>query len=194
MIISLPAGRIVLALAAAITLSNAPAAERAYRLAPEASEARAKVAFFGLAHKTARFPDLRGSVRIDPDRPEQARIEVTIDARTLEAPDRTTLNRLRGERFFWVEKYPVVRFVGSGIALSTPTRGKVSGMLTARGISKPQVLNVEFAVDPARTPPGSPIDLVATTRIDRRDYGMNSYQLIVGNKVDITLNARMVPH
>lgn len=187
------AGRIALALAALVTVSNAPAAERVYLLASEASEARARVAFFGLASKTARFPALRGSVRIDPDRPEQARIEVTIDARMLEAPDRTTLNRLRGEKFFWVDKYPVVRFTGNGITLSTPTRGKVSGTLTARGISKPQVLNVEFAADPAKTPPGSAIDLIATTRIDRRDYNMNSYQLIVGNKVDITLNTRMVP-
>lgn len=188
----LPPGRIALALAALVTASNAPATERVYLLAPETSEARARVAFFGLASKTARFPELRGSVRIDPDRPEQARIVVTIDARMLEAPDRTTLNRLRGEKFFWVEKYPAVRFEGSGITLSTPTRGKVSGMLTARGISKPQVLDVEFAADPAKTRPGSPIDLIAKTKIDRRDYGMNSYQLIVGNKVDITINARMV--
>ena len=32
-----------------------------------------------------------------------------------------------------------------------------------------------------------------TTTIDRRDFGMKSYQLIVGNKVDIKLKARMVP-
>lgn len=192
MIPSLTAATIVLAAAAMLTVSGSSAKERVYRLAPDASEARAKVAFFGIASKTARFPALRGTVRIAPDRVEQAQIDVVIDARALEAPDRTTLNRLRGDKFFWVEKYPELRFTGRGLVLDTPTRGRVAGTLTARGISKPQVLTVAFAVDPTSAPPDASMDLIGTTRIDRRDYGMDSYQLIVGNKVDITLNVRMV--
>ena len=40
---------------------------------------------------------------------------------------------------------------------------------------------------------GKPVSFTGTTTIDRREFGMKSYQLIVGNKVDITLRARMVP-
>ena len=48
------------------------------------------------------------------------------------------------------------------------------------------------------TPPGeatgrAPIALTATTTIDRRDFGMTAYPLIVGRKVKIRIRARMVP-
>lgn len=164
-----------------------------YVLDGSASEVSANVAFFGLASKTARFPKMSGKVTIVPDAPERATIDVTFDAAALEAGDKTTLERLRGEKFFWVEKYPTIRFVGRSLDLKSPTRGTVKGDLTARGVTRPQVLDVTFASDPAKAPPGTAIRFSGTTTIDRRNYGMRSYQLIVGNKVDITMNARMVP-
>ncbi|NBC88230.1 MAG: polyisoprenoid-binding protein, partial [Alphaproteobacteria bacterium] len=66
------------------------------------------------------------------------------------------------------------------------------GVLTARGVSRPQTLTVTFDSPPGETV-GKPISFTGRTTIDRRDYGMKSYQLIVGNEVDIELRARMVP-
>ncbi|MFN3991196.1 MAG: YceI family protein [Erythrobacter sp.] len=163
-----------------------------YTLDARASEVAAKVPFFGLASKTARFPKMQGVVSIVPGAPERALIDVTFDATALEAPDRVTRERLRGEKFFWVAKYPDVRFVGRALKLSSPTRGTVSGELTARGITHPQVLEVTFEEDPLASPEKA-IRFTATTTIDRRDYGMKAYPAIVGSKVDITLKARMVP-
>lgn len=163
-----------------------------YTLDASASNVSAKVPFFGLASKTANFPRMQGAVTIVPGAPERAVIDVTFDATAIEAPDSLTLERLRGEKFFWVEKYPSIRFVGRSLELSSPTRGKVSGELTARGVTRPAMLDVTFNADPL-TQVGKPVSFTGTTTIDRRQYGMKSYQLIVGNKVDITLRARMVP-
>lgn len=163
-----------------------------YTLDASASNVSAKVPFFGLASKTARFPRMQGMVTIVPGAPEQAVIDVTFDATAIEAPDEVTLGRLRGDKFFWVEKYPTIRFVGHSLALAGPTRGTVSGELTARGVTRPAKLAVTFDADPLAMR-GKPVSFTGTTTIDRREYGMKSYQLIVGNKVDITLKARMVP-
>ncbi|MDC8754971.1 YceI family protein [Erythrobacter sp. sf7] len=163
-----------------------------YTLDASASNVSAKVPFFGLASKTANFPRMQGAVTIVPGAPERAVIDVTFDATAIEAPDSLTLERLRGEKFFWVEKYPSIRFVGRSLELSSPTRGTVSGELTARGVSRPATLDVTFNADPLMQV-GKPVSFTGTTTIDRRQYGMKSYQLIVGNKVDITLKARMVP-
>jgi len=163
-----------------------------YRLDSSASDVSARVPFFGLASKTARFPRMKGAVTIVPDAPERAVIDVTFDAGAIEAPDRVTLRRLRGEKFFWVEKYPEIRFVGRSLAMTSPVRGTLEGTLTARGVSKPQTLTVTFESPPGKVV-GKPISFTGTTTIDRRDYGMKSYQLIVGNEVDIELRARMVP-
>lgn len=163
-----------------------------YTLDASASNVSAKVPFFGLSSKTARFPRMQGAVTIVPGAPERASIDVTFDATAIEAPDSVTLSRLRGDKFFWVEKYPEVRFAGSSLKMTSATRGTVSGQLTARGVTQPQTLAVTFDTDPL-TQVGKPVSFTGTTTIDRRKYGMKSYQLLVGNKVDITLKARMVP-
>jgi len=163
-----------------------------YRLDASASNVSARVPFFGLSSKTARFPRMQGAVTIVPGAPERAVIDVTFDATALQAPDETTLNRLRGERFFWVERYPTIRFVGRSIRFTSPTRGTVTGELTARGVTRSETLSVTFASDPSSTA-GRPVTFTGEMEIDRRQYGMRSYQLIVGNTVDISLRARMVP-
>ncbi|MEE4200360.1 YceI family protein [Erythrobacter sp.] len=163
-----------------------------YNLDAGASDVTAKVSFFGLASKTARFPRMEGDVTIVPGAPERARIDVTFDARAIEAPDETTLKRLRGEKFFWVERYPSIRFVGRSLSMSSPTTGTVTGELTARGVTRSETLAVDFASDPSAST-GRPVRFSGEMEIDRRDYGMDSYQLIVGNTVDIKLSARMIP-
>jgi polyisoprenoid-binding protein YceI len=188
---------VLLPLMAAFALAAAGAANtvgtpQRYTLDASASNVSAKVPFFGLSSKTARFPKMQGAVTIVPGAPERAVIDVTFDATAIEAPDNVTLARLRGDKFFWVEKYPSVRFVGRSLKLSSPTQGTVSGELTARGITQPQTLAVTFDADPLAQA-GKPVSFTGTTTIDRRKYGMKSYQLVVGNKVDITLKARMVP-
>lgn len=183
----------LLALFAPVFLVANSAAPLTYTLDASASNVSAKVPFFGLSSKTATFPKMSGSVRIVPGQPERALIDVTFDATALQAPDNVTLKRLRGEKFFWVEKYPSVRFVGKSLTMKSPTRGTVSGQLTARGVTQSQVLDVTFDTDPIQAPPGTAISFTGKTKIDRRKYGMKSYQLIVGNKVDIELRARMLP-
>ncbi|MBO6528184.1 YceI family protein [Erythrobacter sp.] len=189
---SWPIRLVLLPWLALFALANT-AAPLSFTLDAMGSNVTAKVAFFGLASKTARFPEMEGTVQIVPGEPERAVIDVTFDATALEAPDRTTLRRLRGEKFFWVERYPEIRFVGRSLNLESATRGIVAGELTARGVTLPQVLEVEFDRDPLTASPGEAIGFTGEMTIDRRDYGMKSYQIIVGNKVDISLRARMVP-
>ncbi|MEM6907895.1 MAG: YceI family protein [Pseudomonadota bacterium] len=184
---------IVLALCAPLLLIANSSAPLNYTLDTSASAVSAKVPFFGIASKTARFPKMSGRVTIVPDAPERALIDVTFDATALEAPDSVTLSRLRGEKFFWVEKYPDIRFVGRSLELTSATKGTVTGELTARGVTKPQTLAVSFDTDPTTAPAGKAVNFSGTMTIDRRDYGMTAYQLIVGKKVKIKLNARMLP-
>ena len=185
--------RSLMALLAAFLLGAATPGERLYEVDAAASSLSAKVPFLGIGSKSAGFPAVSGSIRLDRARPQDISLDVSIDARSLTAPDRLTLSRLKGENFFWVEKYPTVRFVGREIALSSPTSGTVRGELTARGVSRPVTLQVTFDRAPATALPGEAITLTGSTRINRYDFGMRSYGLIVGRWVNIQLKARMVP-
>lgn len=179
-----------LPLLAALAMATAPLN---YALDVEASAVSAKVAFLGLASKTAGFPSMSGNVSIVPDRPSEALIDVTIDATRLTAPDKVTLKRLRGEKFFWVEKYPTVHFIGHKLTMRDSTHGSVDGKLTARGVTHKEQLFVTFDQPPVETARGEAITLSGEMQIDRRNYGMTAYRFIVGKEVTIKFKARMVP-
>lgn len=182
----------LLPMIAALLAANASSPVQ-YRLDQDTSVLSAKVPFFGLSSKTATFPKMSGTATIVGNDPSRAEIDVTFDATALTAPDTTTLKRLKSEKFFWTEKHPSIRFSGRSLNMSSATKGTITGSLTARGVTREQELNVTFDRNPLTAPANAPISFTATAKIDRRNYGMKSFQLIVGNKVDIKLRARIVP-
>lgn len=182
-----------LALAALLAATaSAPPAYR-YRLDAPGSQVSARVAYFGVGHKTVRFPAMRGSIRLVPDRPEALDLDVELDARALSAGNKTDTDYLKGKAFFDVANHPVVRFNGERMAMTGETTARVEGRITMRGVTRPAVLVVTFAQPPARANGNEAIALTATTAINRRDFGMTSYGLIVGKTVKITIRARLVP-
>lgn len=172
--------------------ASAPPAYR-YRLDAAGSQVSARVSYFGVGHKTVRFPTMRGSLRLVPDRPDTLDLDVELDARAMTAGSKTDTDYLKGKAFFDVTNHPVVRFSGERMAMTGDTTARVEGRITARGVTRPAVLAVTFAQPPARATGREPIALTATTAINRRDFGMTSYGLIVGKTVKITIRARLVP-
>ncbi|PAL21411.1 YceI family protein [Sphingopyxis sp. GW247-27LB] len=184
-------------LATAALLLAAPAASApatlAYRIDSAASRVDAKVGFLGIGSRTAHFPSVSGSVALSPGAMDRIDLNVAIDARQLSASDALTTGRLKGRNFFDVDHHPIVRFAGHALAMTGATTGNVSGDLTARGVTKPVVLAVTFSNPPARATGRETIDLTGTTTINRRDFGMTAYSFIVGRKVRIIINTRLVP-
>lgn len=172
--------------------ANAPPVHR-YTLDQAGSEVTARVAFFGLASKIAGFPRMRGGITLSPDSPERIDLDVTLDARALTAPDQVTLKRLRGPNFFDVARHPTVAFTGRTMKLTSAREAAIDGEITARGVTRPSRLSVRFDTPPGEATGRVPIALTATTTIDRRDFGMTAYPLIVGRKVKIRIRAQMIP-
>ena len=156
------------------------------------SSAVAKVAFLGLASKSAKFDAISGRVSFTPTDMRTLDINVAIDASKLKAGDGVTLKRLKGQDFFWVEKYPTVTFVGKKLVMKTATTGTVSGDLTARGVTKPVSMAVTFSAAPAQAKGKERFTLTGQTTINRKDFGMTAYSGLVGKKVKISLNAKLV--
>lgn len=179
-------------LAFAIPATGAPP-HPAYRIDDAQSDVDAKVGFLGIGSRTAHFPSVTGTASLASETAAAIELEVAIDARQLSASDALTTSRLRGKDFFDVEHYPLVRFHGERLEMTGATTGTITGKLTARGVTKPVTLAVSFSSPPGQAAGAASIDLEGTTTIDRRDFGMTAYSLIVGRKVRITLDARLVP-
>jgi len=183
-----------LLLATGLAAHAAPSAtSQSFVLDAATSQISARVAFFGIASKTAQFPEASGTIVLDPGHPESIDLNVTLNARALRAGDRVTLARLKGPNFFDVERFPTVRFIGHSMRMTGSQTALVTGELTARGITRTEVLGVRFDQAPASNTGREAISFSSTMAINRRNYGMTAYPLVVGNKVTITIRARMVP-
>ena len=176
-----------------LLLMAAAAPSQRYIVDAAASDVSAKVAFFGLSSKTARFPQVSGGVTLAADDPERIDLTVTIDARAITEPDKVTLERLRGPRFFDVEKHPTIVFRGQRMRLIGDRTAEVAGQLSARGVTRTATLSVRFAEPPSEADGRRPLELTGEIVIDRRNFGMTAYPLIVGRKVRVSIRAVLVP-
>lgn len=165
---------------------------RHYVVDAKASRVDARVAFLGVSSKTARFPDMTGALTLATDDPEAIDLRVVVDARTLTTGDSQT-RLLRGKQFFDVARYPTVTFTGNRMQLTGDRTATVSGIMTARGVSRPKTMAIVFSAPPAETSGTDPLQVTGTTTIDRREFGMKAFPLIVGNMVRVKISARVVP-
>jgi polyisoprenoid-binding protein YceI len=191
---TLPA-RLILAFAALLALLQpawAMAADLRYVIDSSASQVDAKVPFFGIASKTAKFPDMAGTFNLSFADLGALDMVVEIDARTLTTGD-AQAKTLKGKSFFDVARHPTLRFVGRRLKMTGERTATVEGDITARGVTRPIQLAVTFSVPPFSTGGTQPISIVGTGVIDRRQFGMTAFPLIIGAMVNVTIRARMVP-
>lgn len=181
------------ALLALLQPAWAMAADLRYVIDRSASEVVAKVPFFGIASKTAKFPDMSGTFNLSFADLEALDMVVDIDARTLTTGD-AQAKTLKGKSFFDVARHPTVRFVGRKLKLTGERTATVEGDITARGVTRPIKLDITFSVPPFSTGGTQPISIVGTGVIDRRQFGMTAFPLIIGAMVNVTIRARMVPN
>ena len=77
--------------------------------------------------------------------------------------------------------------------MTGPTTGNIEGQITARGVTRPATLAVTFRDPPGQANGHDPLQLTARTSLNRKDFGMTAYSVVVGKTVAITIDARLMP-
>jgi len=152
------------------------------------------------------FKNVHGFLEFDPESPAASRVEAVIETRGLWTgePDRDA--HLKSPDFLDVERFPEITFRGSDIKLSGPNEASVAGDLTIRGVTRPIDLHVRYLGE-WQTPwwedgvdkgPKTRAGFVATTAINRKDFGVNWNSpldhggVVVGDQVEITIDAEAI--
>ena len=152
------------------------------------------------------FKNIRGRLTFDPTSPQDSSVEVEIDAGGLWTgePDRDA--HLRSADFLDVENHHTITFRSREVNLLGGHEYSVLGDVTIRGVSRPCKLRVTY-LGQWQTPwwengvdkgPRSRAGFLATTMIDRYDFGVNwNAQLerdgiVVGDHVEITIDAEAI--
>ena len=149
----------------------------------ETSAAFAVKTFWGLGTVRGRFDRVGGSYEVGPD---GTKIELTIDADSLDTGNRTRDKHLRSADFFGVAEHPQVRFTSTRVRDSGDGTLHVEGGLEAAG----KVVPLEF--DATVQEVGHGLQIEATTTVDSRRFGMSSGQLgMIRPPVALHVSARL---
>jgi polyisoprenoid-binding protein YceI len=146
--------------------------------AESTAEFRART-YWGLVGVRGHFGRLAGAV--EPD----GRLELLIDAATLDTGNRIRDRHLRSGDFFDVEHHPQVRFSAAGIEETTDGGARVTGRLEAAG----EAVQLELAPS-VRPVGGDALELDAQTTIDQRQLGMTYRRF--GIRVPATISVHAV--
>ena len=139
--------------------------------------------FWGLTTVRGRFDRFGGSYEAGPD---GTKIELTIDADSLDTGNRTRDEHLRSIDFFDVAACPEVRFTSTRVRDARDGTLHVEGDLKAAG----EVVPLEF--DATVKQVDDVLEIEATTTIDQRQLGMSSGQLgMIRSPATLHVNARL---
>jgi polyisoprenoid-binding protein YceI len=145
------------------------------------------------------FSGLSGTLLENPADPTRSTAETSIDIATVNTGDAQRDGHLKSADFFDLEKYPTMTFKSTKVERKGEAEYRVTGDLTLHGITKPVTFAVEGPTEPGKDPWGNTrIGLSATTRINRKDFGLNwnaaleTGGFLVGEDVQITLEAQFI--
>ena len=164
-----------------------------WQVDPNHSAAQFAVRHMLLSTVRGAFSKLNGSVQYDPSDPTKAAIDVIIDANSIDTRVDARDKDLRSPNFFDVEKFPTITFKSRSAAAAGKGKMKITGDLTIHGVTKEVVLDVDGPNGPIKDPRGNQhMGASATTKISRKDFGVNGAPGGVGDEVEITLDVEMV--
>ena len=166
---------------------------------PVHSVAEFKVKHMMISNVKGQFTGVSGTLTLDETEVTNSTIEATIDAASVNTREADRDKHLRSADFFDVEKFPALSFHSTRVHRGSDGGLVVEGELTIHGVTRKVAFDVEGPTAPGKDPWGkSRIGLSATTKINRKDYGLTwnaaleTGGILVGDEVTITLDVQFV--
>jgi polyisoprenoid-binding protein YceI len=166
---------------------------------PVHSNFQFKVRHLTVSNVKGEFGKSRGVVMIDGKDITNLKVEVTIDAASINTGHTQRDEHLKGPDFFDVTKNPIITFVSRKVIKADGDRLKVIGDLTLHGVTREITMDVEGPTPEVRDPGGNfRRGATATTKINRRDFGLtwnkvlDNGGLVIGDEVSIYVEVELV--
>jgi polyisoprenoid-binding protein YceI len=178
-----------------------PTAQRAgtYEIDRAHSSLTWKVNHLGLSNFTARFSRFEAILQMDPDRPESAKVLVTVDPTSIRTdypfPESSDFDKElgEGENFFNARKFTRIVFSSTRVERTGRATARVTGDLTMLGITRP--LTIQVTLNGAKPHPmaGVPaLGFSGIAKLKRSDFGMSFMLPLVGDEVTLMIEAEFL--
>ncbi len=184
--------RFALALITALAMIATAAAQAGtWKIDPNHTAAQFSVRHLGVSTVRGAFTKVSGSATYDPADPTKLSLEATIDANSVDTRVEMRDNDLRSPNFLDVQKHPTITFHSKQAKAAGPGKLQITGDLTIHGVTKEVVLDVDGPTAPIKDQKGQRIGASATTKISRKDFGVNGLPTVVGDEITITIDAEL---
>jgi polyisoprenoid-binding protein YceI len=169
-----------------------------WQLDPYHTQVEFSAKHLGMMTVRGQFDELSASGDIDPEHPEASLVEATITTASVRTNNAIRDNDLRSSNFLEVEKYPTIHFKSTSVTPAGGDHYTLTGDLTIKDTTRPVTLDVtrygEFN-DPGMM--GHRIAYGATTKINRRDFGLSfsmilDGRLVVSEDIQISIEGEIV--
>ncbi len=192
----------IAAVAAALTLAvgaNGFAQTSHWEIDPAHSNASFTVRHMMVSNVRGEFTKLAGGLEVMGDDPTTAKVNVTIDAGSLNTREPKRDAHLRSADFFDVAKFPTITFTSKKVERTGEGRLKLAGDLTIHGVTREVTLDVEELTPVVKDLNGNfRVGAHATTRISRKEFGLlwnvplEGGGVLVGDDVNITIDVELI--
>jgi polyisoprenoid-binding protein YceI len=161
-----------------------------YKVEPYHTQINFTVSHFGLSNYSGVLTGASGSLKLDPAKPENSKLEVSVDAATVLTTAQKLTDELKGVEWLDAAKYPQASFVSTKVTPTGANQATIAGELTLHGVTKPLTLKAHLVgagvnpMDKAYT-----VGFEGTGVIKRTDFGVSKYAPMIGDEVQVTINA-----
>ena len=183
---------LVLALA-----GNAQAAPQSWTIDPNHSQVGFSVRHF-FSKVPGNFTKFSGTIVYDAAKPTASSVKAEIDAASIDTRNEKRDGHLRSEDFFFVEKYPTLRFESTKVTQAADGKLSIEGNLTMRGVTKPVTLDASFLGAGPSMNGEQRSGFEATAKLNRKDFGivwnktLDQGGTMLGDDVDIRISVEGV--
>jgi len=150
-----------------------------------------RIDHLGFSNFIGRFEDIDGTATVNPADLSKSGVVITIETDSVDTNVDKLDDHLEAADFFDSKTFKAITFTSTKVEVTGTTPegksiGKVHGMLSLRGVTKPVVLDVVFNGHGVSPFGGSErIGFDGTTTIKRSDFGMGAMVPMVGDSVQI---------
>lgn len=150
-----------------------------------------RINHLGFSNFMGRFEDIDGTATVNPTDLSKSGVIITLETDSVDTNVDKLDEHLEAADFFDSAKFKAITFTSTKVEVTGTnaqgkSTGKVHGMLSLRGVTKPVVLDVVFNGH-GQSPfgGGERLGFDGSTTIKRSDFGMGSMVPMVGDEVEI---------
>ena len=177
--------------------TQAPVKSTTWKIDPAHSNVELAVKHLMISTVKGLFTDVEGEIVIVDGDPSKSSVSATLKAASIDTRTKQRDDHLRSADFLDAANFPEITFMSTRIS-GDESEFEVVGNLTIRGVTRAVTLDVTNEGAGKDPWGGDRIAFSATTKLDRRDFGLTWNQAIeaggvlVGNDVKVSIDVQAV--